>query len=159
LFDATWPGHLPFGSNTVIRRVGDILNHAKGYIKSRGYSNNATRQENVIYNVLGDPTVELRTRPPRSISITTIFPEVGFLNLGIRCLNCPPVMEPLIVVAQDLKGNEIARGLANYNGKSFDAQLDLGEFRGDLLLTASGYEVITDQAQFPGQGLREQGPL
>jgi len=157
LFDATWPGHLPFGSNTVIRKVGDILNHAKGYIFSRPYSNNSRRQENVIYNVLGDPTVELRTRPPKTIEITTIFVEFNVLNLGIRCLSCPTVMEPLTVVAQDMQGNQVGRGLAKYNGKSFEAELSIGvgELIPDLMLTASGFDVTTSRVQFQGQGQGE----
>lgn len=157
LFDATWPGHLGYGNNTVIRKVGDILNHAKGYILSLGHSNTAKRQENVIYNVLGDPTVELRTRPPKSISITTVFVEQRFLELGIRCLSCPSVMEPLILVAQDLQGNEVARGLASYNGKEFNAQIGIGEFDGELVITASGYEVNTSQINFKQGG--QEGPF
>ena len=152
LFDATWPGHLAYAGTTgVIRKVGDILNHAKGYIKSRGYSATAERQENVIYNVLGDPTVEVRTRPPRRIFIRAILPEIERVIIGIECLQCPPIMEPVIVVAQDADGNEMARGLASYNGKSFSAELGIG---GDALqkgavLTASGFEVLTDQVNYP----------
>ena len=151
LFDATWPGHLAYAGTTgAIRKVGDVLNHAKGYIKSLAYAASSERQENVIYNVLGDPTVEVRTRPPKSIFIQTILPEVERVIIGIQCLQCPPIMEPIVVVAQDADGNEMARGLAMYNGKSFSAELGLGmdELQKGAVLTASGFDVLTSQVNY-----------
>jgi len=148
LFDATWPGHLPYGSNTVIRKLGDILNHAKGYVISKGYGTASTLQEIKIYNLLGDPTLEVRTRPPKIISFTTIIREQTRLIFGIECLTCPPNIEPINIVVQDLKGNFISRDNASLNGSTFNVDLDLGNFRGEMKITASGYDVLTEEIIF-----------
>ncbi len=148
LFDATWPGHLAYGSNTVIRKLGDILNHAKGYVKSKGYGNASTLQEIKIYNLLGDPTLDVRTRPPKSIAFTTILREQTRLLFGIECLTCPPNIDPINIVIQDLKGNIISRDNASLNGSTFNVDLDLGNFRGDMKITASGYDVLTEEIIF-----------
>lgn len=68
LFDATWPATDPtYGSNTTHRRLGDILNYAKLYMyaqvsipQTAGEVTDAQYEyENVIYHVIGDPTLEL----------------------------------------------------------------------------------------------------
>jgi hypothetical protein len=62
LFDATFPNYQTFGGSTSVRRLGDILNHAKSYVASGPLSDNGVKQENTIYNLLGDPTVSLTTK-------------------------------------------------------------------------------------------------
>ena len=81
LFDAILPGLSGvFGAAAPIRRLGDVLNHAKSYISavSSGATANqhpfdvggvrpnieGLRQQLNLYNLLGDPTVQVRTQPP-----------------------------------------------------------------------------------------------
>ncbi|MDY6969687.1 MAG: C25 family cysteine peptidase [Spirochaetota bacterium] len=115
LFDATWTDYLHYGSSTPIRKLGDVLNHAKGYVKYMGYDDDKTRQELNIYNLLGDPTMEVKSSPPMSIMVQApvwrsetmqIDIPIQFLNTPKQpCYHCPPI----IAVAFDDFGNEIGR--------------------------------------------------
>ncbi len=69
LFDAIWPDTLPgFGSGESHRRIGDVLNHGKLYTATE-YSGGILETMNYLYHVLGDPTLEIWTGPPFSLSI------------------------------------------------------------------------------------------
>ena len=65
LFDATWPS----GSALSIRKLGDVLNHAKACVKSGPYDISSIQQELLIYNLLGDPTVEVLSRERMKIYV------------------------------------------------------------------------------------------
>ena len=142
LFDATWPSYLDYDSSSgslPIRKLGDILNHAKGYVKSCGFADPDTRQEIIIYNLLGDPTVEVMSSPKASLFIdppqwvNRSVIDLSFTNPGDLKSRGTPVlavaMEPrtgtvvgrAIVPAKDLKGaNTVSipidtAKLGNYN--------------------------------------------
>ncbi|MEK6748438.1 MAG: C25 family cysteine peptidase [Pseudomonadota bacterium] len=150
LFDATWPAYLPYTSTpSSIRKLGDVLNHAKGYVASLGYDPTSTRQELQIYNLLGDPTVSLKTRPPLIIVVAPTR-ELSQIVLSVRpqppCLTCPMgILEPIVAVATGLKGEVLARGVV-VNGQ---VALDIGQYGGDVTVTVSGVDVITNVIQVP----------
>jgi hypothetical protein len=127
LFDAIFPSYLTFGGSSSIRRLGDVLNAAKAYLASRGYGPADLAQEMVIYNLLGDPTVEARTRPPTSIVIGSLVLAQQRLRLRLLppnpCLTCPPLeaverlpLDELTVVVLDGKGEVLGRGVPASDG-------------------------------------------
>jgi len=73
-FDALWPGTVPefYGGSASFTRLGDILNHAKFYMLTKIGADNTTepvsfgyaRQNMVIWEVFGDPTMEMWTANP-----------------------------------------------------------------------------------------------
>lgn len=143
LFDATWPGFKNgFGPATSIKKLGDILNHAKAYIKAQSWDVANERQELKIYNLLGDPTAEVKTRPPRNIFFGEILQQATIWRIPVipePCLNCPPFeLLQVAVVAQDLRGNVLARGLLQDGA----VNLDLGDHQGEFMVTASGSDVV-----------------
>lgn len=82
LIDASWPDTVPdFGGDESLRRLGDILNHAKAYvatqvgISGQGTSQNAYESELILYHVLGDPTLEMWTENPHTLPVLKI-PEL-----------------------------------------------------------------------------------
>ncbi|MBJ7329726.1 MAG: hypothetical protein JHC95_07515 [Solirubrobacteraceae bacterium] len=78
LLDAVWPNAMPYaGSNTPIKRMGDVLNSAKlhvilqaatinAFYDDRGWGSATAdiRLENRLYQYFGDPTMEIRTQRP-----------------------------------------------------------------------------------------------
>lgn len=106
LFDATWPGYLTYGTGTSIRKLGDVLNHAKGYVKSKGYDVSSEKQELKIYNLLGDPTLEVKSRKPLLIVLEKILWLERIIEIPVLvkdprpepCLQCPPIIA--VVLAQ-----------------------------------------------------------
>lgn len=74
LIDATWPNNDPaYGGNTSIVRLGDIMNYAKEYTLTHiglefGGGDEVTADNAVdtlwLYNVIGDPTLEMWTSNP-----------------------------------------------------------------------------------------------
>jgi hypothetical protein len=80
LFDAVWPGTIPdFGANVSTRRLGDVLNHAKNYLLSQQGADDGWQQfwrdEPYLYNLIGDPTLEMWTALPGTLS-TVYFAEL-----------------------------------------------------------------------------------
>lgn len=147
LFDATWPDVVAYGGAASIRKVGDILNHAKLYLRNQRLGSDfaQTRQHMMIYNVLGDPTVEVKSRPPRLIVIGPVIFAENAIEIPVvpePCLTCPPFgLEPVIAVVQNLDGEVIARGLV----QDGVAQLDLGDFDGEeVMVTVSGRDVVPE---------------
>src|SRR5262249_36487041 len=60
------------GGTTAQYRLGDILNHGKAYLLSVDTSTSA-RDELYLYHVLGDPTMEMRTKNPYLIKLPRVY--------------------------------------------------------------------------------------
>ena len=139
LFDAIFPGLAPgFGSNAPVRRLGDVLNHGKGFLAAvdAGTTPNlhpidnggarpsveGLRQELNIYNLLGDPTLKLRTAAPWTFANINIrvVQGVAQIRVPVQCLSCPPAAlrpELITIVAFDPQtGRQIGRGLLDEEG-------------------------------------------
>jgi hypothetical protein len=157
LFDAIFPAYDSFGGSSSIRKLGDVLNHAKSYISASGYSDASVKQENTIYNLLGDPTISVRTQRYWYVILDDIITKLDLELLEIRirhiepkCLSCPP-LDPIFrektrLVAQDPKsGRVIGRGVVDEEGV---VRLRLGDYRGELTLTFSSADVITTRHIF-----------
>lgn len=125
LFDATWPTVLPsYGTTTKIRRLGDILNYAKLYLvsqigiaQSAGNISESDAMFDVrIYNVYGDPTMELWTSNPHAfvlpVDVTTLA-TAGKINVTY------PVSLTEITALQE--GIPVGRAITDGDGK---AQID-----------------------------------
>lgn len=157
LFDAIFPGYDSFGGFSSIRKLGEVLNHAKSYINASGYSDGSVKQENTIYNLLGDPTISVRTRRYWHVILDDITTKLDFKLLEIRirhiepkCLSCPPLnpifREKTRLVAQEPKsGRVIGRGVVNEEGV---IRLQVGDYRGELMLTFSSADVKTARYNF-----------
>ena len=167
LFDAIFPGLVPgFGPATAVRRLGDLLNHAKGFVAAvdAGAAANlhpldvggvvpgvsGLRQELNIYNLLGDPTVKLRTSPPWQFPIVNIVLEAGVARIRVPiepCLNCPPDLprpELITAVAFDPKtGRVIGREVVNGDG---EANIDIGKFEGNFWVRVGSGDGASQQA-------------
>ena len=125
LFDATWPSVLPsYGTNTKIRRLGDILNYAKLYLVSQigvaqtagGISESDAMFDVRIYNVYGDPTMELWTSNPHGFVLplnATTLATAGKINVTY------PVSFTEITALQE--GIPVGRAITDGDGK---AQID-----------------------------------
>jgi hypothetical protein len=117
LFDTTWPNYdNTFGSSSEIRKLGDILNHAKAYVKASGYGLADLRQELLIYNLLGDPTLEVKSKKPIEIFIPEIYWMEKYIKIPIifeepPCLQCPPIMFVALVKDEKLGKRVIGRTL------------------------------------------------
>ena len=88
LFDATWPSVMPTtGSNTSIKRLGDILNYGKTYLAGQvgvaqtagSVSQGNADTDIVLYHVYGDPTMAMWTSNPNQIILPELIWEVEFL--------------------------------------------------------------------------------
>lgn len=92
LFDALWPGVIAAfpGVNASYavkyNRLGDILNYAKSYLLVAHGTNGGVKGHFEMYHVIGDPTLQLWSRRPRSVSL-----NASVLNriLRIRLSSCP----------------------------------------------------------------------
>ncbi|MEY4428575.1 MAG: Gingipain precursor, partial [Pseudomonadota bacterium] len=143
LFDAVFPNLLTtHGTGTSIRRLGDILNYAKTYISdvASGATSNShplsssgsrpgiqdLRDEVNIYNLLGDPTVNLRLNAPLPIVIGNIdFTGKRVLVQAKLGDWRPNGAEFLTAVALNPDtGAEVGRGIVDANGA---ADIDLGD--------------------------------
>lgn len=141
LFDAVFPGLASgFGANVPVRRLGDVLNHGRAYIAAvdAGSTDNlhpsddgavvgveGLRQELNIYNLLGDPTVKLRTSAPWSFATVnlSVVRDTAFINVPRQpCTGCPqnlPPPEMVTAVAIDpATGRLIGRALINVDGNA-----------------------------------------
>ena len=151
LFDATWPDYQAFGPSHPITRLGDVLNHAKAFVKDQAYGASDERQELVIYNLLGDPTVRVRTRTPLRILVegfTALEQElIVKFTPEPPCANCPPeaLRNPVVAVAQDLKGNVVARAV----GRGNSVRLPVGDVGGPLEITLSGEDITPTVTRYP----------
>ena len=83
-FDALWPGTVPeFHGNASFNRLGDILNHAEFYMLTKIGADNTTepvslryaRMNMVIWEVFGDPTMEMWTANP--VNLPDDFTQTG----------------------------------------------------------------------------------
>ncbi|MDN3922115.1 C25 family cysteine peptidase [Roseateles violae] len=167
LFDAFLPGLAGgFGPATPVRRLGDLLNHAKSYIAavSTGAAPNqhpfdvggtrpgvqGLRQELNLYNLLGDPTVQLRATPPWNFGLVNIKVIQGIAQLKVPinpCLSCPenlPRPELITAVLINPKnGDIIGRGRVNADGF---ANIDLKGFSGNFLARVGSSDGATQQS-------------
>lgn len=148
LFDASWPDYKAgFGGTGAIRKLGDVLNHAKAYVKAQAWDAANERQELKIYNLLGDPTVEIKSRPPFTITFGKYLLERTRVIIPVipePCLNCPPFeFKEMYAVLMSEKGEVVGRSLVENQKLIFE----LGETTGNLLLTVSGHNIVTAQAK------------
>src|SRR5690606_41938350 len=58
-----------------------------------------------IYNVLGDPTVEIKTRPPINIGLEIPVLTRELIEFEVTCETCPPLDE-LVAVLHYLRSEE-----------------------------------------------------
>jgi hypothetical protein len=98
LFDATWPALLPAdGSNTSIRRLGDILNYSKVYLigqsfvpQSSGSGSLAAALTDVtLYHVYGDPTMAMWTKYPWRVALPGFADDFRIIENRIWGLKYP----------------------------------------------------------------------
>lgn len=116
LFDATFPNVVPgYGSNTSIKRLGDILNYGKAYMVGQvgqaqtagSVSNNEATTNMTLYHVFGDPSMKMWTSYPYQV----VFPWFIYDILAITPRQWQvryPVSGATITALQD--GNPVARG-------------------------------------------------
>ena len=159
LFDATFCNYLPFGAASPITRLGDILNHAKAYVKSRGYDNASTRQELKIYNLLGDPTLNVLSRKPRRVVIRPITLEKELLRIPFvvkelyfeePCLKCPPVIGVIMASVgktEVVVGRAVLPRLDEENEMQINIDTRLVKELGatELRVVISGASVVTTE--------------
>jgi hypothetical protein len=167
LFDAFLPGLAGgFGPATPVRRLGDLLNHAKSYISavSTGAAVNqhpfdvggvrpgiqGLRQELNLYNLLGDPTVQLRAQPPWIFSVinVAVLRGAAVLKVPIQpCKTCPenlPRPELITAVLINPKtGDVIGRGRIDAEGNGL---IDLKGFSGNFIVRVGSGDGVTQQA-------------
>lgn len=165
LFDAIFPGLAPgFGGATPIRRLGDVLNHGKAYIAavSSGATANqhpfdvggvrpgvwGLRQELNLYNLLGDPTVKLRTSPAwnfGNIVITQALERV-FIKVPVECLSCPKPEFPELITAvltDPASGRVLGRTVIDNEG---NGSVDIGGFKGNFWVRVGSGDGRSQQA-------------
>lgn len=165
LFDAIFPGLAPgFGGSAAVRRLGDVLNHGRAYMAAvdAGTAPNlhpsdqgatvgveGLRQELNIYNLLGDPTVKLRTSAPWTFTTVnlSVLSGTAFINVPRQpCTGCPqnlPPPEMVTAVAIDpATGRVIGRTLINVDG---NGSIDLGGFTGNFTLRVGSGDGASQQ--------------
>lgn len=165
LFDALFPGLAPgFGAGTPVRRLGDLMNHGRAFLSAVHAGTTANlhptdngapvpvenlRQQLNIYNLLGDPTVELRLSPPSPIVDVFVRQvlDAAIVRATLKpCERCLPeeVNRFVPVVAFDPEsGREIGRSVLDDTG---NASIPLNGYRGKLWFRLSGTDGATTQA-------------
>ncbi len=166
LFDAVFPGLASgFGSVAPVRRLGDVLNHGLAYLAAvdAGSTDNlhpsdngalvgveGVRMQLNIYNLLGDPTVKLRTSAPWSFPTITVSEVRGtaFINVPRQpCTGCPqnlPGPEMVTAVAIDpASGRVLGRTLINVDG---NGSIALGNFTGNFIVRVASGDGTSQQA-------------
>ncbi len=165
LFDAIYPGLAPgFGNNVTIRRLGDVLKHGFAYLAAvdagttvnlhpsdMGAAVNVVslRQQMNIFNLFGDPTVSVRTGGPATIGSLSVIQSGDLLRLSANirlCQNCPNPQFPdfMPAVAFDaVSGRVLGRTVLDRAGRG---SIDVGSFRGPVLVRASSPDGTTQQA-------------
>lgn len=165
LFDAIFPGLAPgFGPSVPVRRLGDVLNHGRAYLAAVDAGSTANlhpsddgavvgveglRQELNIYNLLGDPTVKLRTAAPWSFPTINLSVLQGFALINVPrqpCTGCPealPEPEMVTAVAMDpASGRVIGRTLINVDG---NGSIDLGGYSGNFYVRVGSADGASQQ--------------
>lgn len=94
LFDAMFPTYETFGGTNSINRIGDVLNHAKGYVANSSSSINGVYKENTIYNLFGDPSLEVNPQSfyvvlPGKWKFIERFWTLDYKINPIECDKCP----------------------------------------------------------------------
>ena len=166
LFDALFPGLAPgFGGSAPVRRLGDLLNHGRAFIAAVDAGTTANlhpidaggaqpavqglRQELNLYNLLGDPTVMLRTAAPWTFAIINIRLVQGIaqINVPIQCLSCPPgTPRPELITAVAIDpatGRQLGRALIDADG---NGNIDLGGYRGNFWVRVGSGQGRSQQA-------------
>jgi Peptidase family C25/Dockerin type I domain/Thrombospondin type 3 repeat len=168
LFDAIFPGLAPnFGGSAAVRRLGDLLNHGKAFVAAvdAGSTTNlhpnddknggaqpgvaGLRQQLNIYNLLGDPTLKLRTQAVWSFPALSIAVQAGLakVNAPIQCPSCAadtPAPELVTVVLIDpASGRLIGRGALDRTG---NASIDLQGFTGNFWARVASPDGRSQQA-------------
>jgi hypothetical protein len=162
LFDAIFPGLAPgFGTSTPVRRLGDVMNHGRAYIAAvnAGLTPNlhpsdngaavpmtGLRQQLNLYNLLGDPTVKLRTSAPSLFLPPGLLQVGGVLQVSVTRQVCPECTEPEMVTASvidPLTGRLIGRSLVDANGL---ARIPLNGFNGRYIVRVQSQEGNVVQA-------------
>ena len=138
-FDAVWPEIVPdYGSNTSIRRVGDIMNHAKIYLATKfsslGVSYSSMYDELILYNLFGDPTLEMWTSDPYVVALP---PQFGYEQPVGGGFTVTYAIEGVTITAYELTPNglfPIGRGKVSGG----EARLNLvGTPTGEVFLAAN----------------------
>lgn len=162
LFDALFPGLAPgFGGGAPVRRLGDLLNQGRAFIAAVAAGStpnlhpsdngavvpmNGLRQQMNLYNLLGDPTVKLRTAPPlqfRPFDIRVVGSNAIFNVPQPPCEICPPP-ELITAVAYDpLSGRQIGRGVVDARG---NASIPLGDWKGRFVVRVASPDGGAQQA-------------
>jgi hypothetical protein len=107
------------------------------------------RQELNLYNLLGDPTVKLRTAPPYTFTNINIsvLQDMAEINVPIRCLTCPPgtpTPELITAVAFDPSGGRIlGRTLIDDKG---NGSIDLQGYKGNFWVRVGSGDGASQQA-------------
>ncbi len=143
LFDALTPAYLAYGSASPIRRLGDVLNAAKGYVKSRGHSAGDLAQQMVIYNLLGDPTLDYRTNGPTILSLAANLISQAGVQIQVRATENQALPEDLVVVALAPDGEVLARSPVGSDGT---AQLPIAATKG-ITIVASSADAVPATAE------------
>ncbi|MCF8238453.1 MAG: hypothetical protein K9I85_09885 [Saprospiraceae bacterium] len=152
LFDAMWPDYQSYGGATPIRTLGDVLNHAKGYVDAGGAGDAAVFKENTIYNLLGDPSLSVNPHRIWKPIIFTLIPEFSKKLIRVEykleipeCPKCPPVPDflreppyPIVVLQDPRSGEIISRTMGNQKGI---VEIPFNDYRGTALVNISGEGV------------------
>jgi hypothetical protein len=164
LFDAVYPGLAPgFGPSTVIRRLGDVLRHGFAFLSASAAGTTANlhpsdqgaavsmgslRQHMNIYNLLGDPTLKLRTNAPAGFGNITWLLRNGVLSVNVPIQPCRFCTEPEIpefipvIVTDPRTGRVVARSVLDRAGR---ADLNLGSFDGHFIVRVSSPDGVVRQ--------------
>jgi len=149
LFDATWT-HVEagYGTNTRIRRLGDIMNYGKAYMAGQigvaqtagSISSGAADTNYVLYHVYGDPTMELWTSTPWVIELPELV-EIKPIELDIWQVRYP--VEGVTITALQ-NGRPVARGGVENGQATLDFIADTDANKG-IQLSASHPRALSTQ--------------
>ncbi|MEM7103482.1 MAG: C25 family cysteine peptidase [Bacteroidota bacterium] len=142
LFDAYFPGLETYGGTGKISTMGDVLNHAKGYVLASSSDNWAIEKENTIYNLFGDPSLSVNggkvLRFTRIIGFIPKF-DNDFIHITLQAAKAPEKVKlgQIPVVIQDPKsGKVLGRAVTNKDGVAKFKMPD--NYKGQLKVTSSG---------------------
>lgn len=143
LVDAIWPSVLPYdGSSTPTLRMGDVLNLGKLHVLLQGAQLGAdsARQESRLYQLFGDPSMEIRRSAPAFVGLAQTSLAAGVVNISVSGAGSDGALATLL---QD--GVPIGKALLDGRGAATlrpDAPIGDGT-KLDVVIDQGGFEKKT----------------
>lgn len=127
--------------------MGDVLNHAKGFVLASSSDDYAIEKENTIYNLFGDPSLSVAGgKVLKFTRVTGFIPKFDPGVIELRLISKSKATKPRfgimnVVIQNPQTGEILARGVTNKEGV---AKVKLPKnYKSNIEVTISGSNRAT----------------